>query len=391
MISRRAQRINPSPTLGISAKATQMRKEGLDIISFGAGEPDYDTPEHIKEAGIQAVRDGFTKYTATSGIPELKQAIITKFKKDNGLTYSSKQILVSNGAKQCLTNILHALIDPGDEVLIPVPYWVSYEEMVKLVDGKCVFVPAKKDFKIDVATLKKYITPKTKALILNSPSNPTGAVYDKTELMAIAKLCVKKNIYVLSDEIYEKLIYEKEHVSIAAFGEDIKQLSIVINGVSKTYSMTGWRIGYCAGPKDIIQAASSLQDHTTSSPNSMAQKAAVVALTGQVRSVETMKREFKKRRNYMMKRLHTIRGISAQKPDGAFYIFVDVSKLYTNEVSNSSVFCEKLLSDFQVAVVPGKAFGADRCIRLSFATSMEHIKKGLDRIEAFAKSIYKGK
>lgn len=383
MISDLTKRITPSATLAISAKASEMKRGGIDVVSFGAGEPDFDTPDHIKEAAIAAIKSGFTKYTATSGIPELKQAIIRKFEKDNGLVYTPKQILVGNGAKQCLYNIMQALINPGDEVLIPVPYWVSYEEMVKLADGKCIFVPSGKNFKILPLSLKKYISKKTKALILNSPSNPTGMVYDKNELAAIAKICIEKNLFVISDEIYEKLIYGKRHVSIASFNEKIKKRTFVVNGVSKTYAMTGWRIGYCAGPEDVIQAASSLQDHTTSNPNSIAQKAALSALTGSLDNVSVMKREYVKRRDYMVERLNQMKGISAQLPDGAFYVFPNVSKLYTRKMKSSASFCEQLLTEFHVAAVPGSAFGDDRCIRLSFATSMEQIRKGLDRIGEF--------
>ena|SRR3989344_2565695 len=383
MISDRTKRITPSATLAISAKASEMKRNGTDVVSFGAGEPDFDTPDHIKKAAIAAIKAGFTKYTATSGIPELKQAIIRKFEKDNGLVYTPKQILVGNGAKQCLYNIIQALINPGDEVLIPVPYWVSYEEMVKLADGKCIFVPSGKDFKVPPVSLKKYITKKTKALILNSPSNPTGMVYDKNELAAIAKICIEKNLFVISDEIYEKLIYGKKHVSIASFNEKVKQRTIVVNGVSKTFAMTGWRIGYCGGPEDVIQAASGLQDHTTSNPNSIAQKAALAALIGPLSNVSVMKREYVKRRDYMVKRLNGMKGISVQLPDGAFYVFPNVSKLYTRKMKSSASFCEQLLTEFHVAAVPGSAFGDDRCIRLSFATSMQQIKKGLDRIERF--------
>lgn len=383
MISDRTKRITPSATLAISAKAAEMKRNGIDVVSFGAGEPDFDTPDHIKKAAIAAIKAGFTKYTPTSGIPELKEAIIEKFDKDNGLIYTPKQILVGNGAKQCLYNIIQALINPGDEVIIPVPYWVSYEEMVKLADGKCVFVPSGKDFKIRPVSLKKYISKKTKALILNSPSNPTGIVYDKHELAAIAKICIEENLFVISDEIYEKLIYGKKHVSIASLGKAIIDLTIVVNGVSKTYAMTGWRIGYCGGPEDIIQAAGSLQDHTTSNPNSIAQKAALSALTGSLNNVSVMKKEYVRRRDYMVERLNKMKGISAQLPDGAFYVFPNVSKLYSRKMRDSASFCEQLLTTFHVAAVPGSAFGDDRCIRLSFATSMEQIKKGLDRIERF--------
>jgi len=388
MLSKRALRINPSPTLAITAKAKEMKKQGIDIISFAAGEPDFDTPDHIKQAAIQAIKDGFTKYTATSGIPELKKAICDKFKKDNNLVYLPEQILVSNGAKQCLFNIIQVLIDHGDEVLIPSPYWVSYEEMVKLADGSCVFLKTV-DFKINKSVLEKAITIKSKVLILNSPSNPTGVVYDRKELESITEVCVKNNIYVISDEIYESLIYEKKHVSIASLNERIKKLTIVVNGVSKAYSMTGWRIGYCAGEKEIMKAASTLQDHSTSNPNSIAQKAALAALTGPQNTISFMKEAYKKRRNYIIQRLQKIKGLKVQKPDGAFYVFVDVSSLYNERIKDSVKFCSELLEKAHVAAIPGVAFGNDRYIRLSYATSDVDIKKGLDRLEKFAKDLIK--
>ncbi len=383
MISQQAKNISPSATLAINAQAKAMKKQGIDVISFAAGEPDFDTPPNIKQAAIQAIKSGFTKYTPTSGIPELKQVIAEKFQRDNGLNYTPSQILVSNGAKHCLYNIFQALLDPGDEVLIPVPYWVSYEEEVKLAGGRCIFVPANSNFKINQKVLNKFMTLKTKALIINSPANPTGVVYEKKELQEISKFCLKNKIYVISDEIYEKLIYGKKHYSIAALNKDIYGLSIIVNGVSKTYAMTGWRIGYCAGPEDLIKAASALQDHSTSNPNSIAQKAALAALAGSQASVTKMKKEYLKRRNYMANRLNQMKNISAHRPDGAFYVFVDVSNLYTKEIPGSTAFCEKLLSKYYVAAVPGIAFGDDRFIRLSFATGMQAIKKGLDRLEEF--------
>lgn len=387
MLSKRALQINPSPTLAITAKAKEMKKQGLDVVSFGAGEPDFDTPENVKAAAIQAIKDGFTKYTATSGIPELKQAICEKFKKDNGLDYLPENILVSAGAKQCLYNILQVLINPGDEVMIPVPYWVSYEEMVKLAGGVCKFLKPVKDFKINVAVLKKSVTKKTKLLMLNSPSNPTGAVYDAKELEEIAKFCVKHNIYVISDEIYEALIYGKKHVSIASFGSEIKKLTIVVNGLSKAYSMTGWRLGYCAGEKEIIKAATSLQDHSTSNANSITQKAAIEAITGPQDTVAMMRKAYVKRRDYMLKRLKAMKGLKVEKPDGAFYVFVDVSSLFNKTINDSVAFCKELLEKKHVAAIPGVAFGDDRYIRLSYATSDANIEKGLDRLGEFVASL----
>ncbi|MFA6081299.1 MAG: pyridoxal phosphate-dependent aminotransferase [Patescibacteria group bacterium] len=387
-ISKRAQNINPSLTLSITAKAKEMKKQGLDVVSFGAGEPDFDTMSHIKEAAKKAIDEGFTKYTATSGIIELKEAICAKFRRDNWLDYEPKNIIVSTGAKQSLFNMIMITVDPGDEVIIPIPYWVSYEEMVKIADGKCVFLKTN-NFKINPQDLEKAITPKTKMLIFNSPSNPTGVVYDEKELKHIAAICLKHNIYILSDEIYEKLIYGKKHISIASVNEKIKKLSIVINGVSKSYAMTGWRIGYAAAEEEIVKAATRLQDHLTSSPSSISQKAALAAINGPEDHVEKMVYEFKKRRDFMVDRLNRIEGIIAPRPDGAFYVFANVSKFYSGQIKGSMVFCQKLLEDAYVAVIPGVAFGDDRYIRLSFATGMDHIKRGLDRLERFCEKLRK--
>lgn len=383
MISKRAMSITPSATLTITARAKAMKKDGIDVVSFGAGEPDFDTPDHIKKAAQDAMLAGFTKYTPTSGIPELKQAICRKLKVDNGLDYAPEQILVSTGGKQCLYNIIQVTINPEDEVIIPQPSWVSYEEMVKLAGGKTVFVKTK-DFKMSASMFEKAITKKTRMLILNSPSNPTGAMYSKQELEEISRICVKHSILVLSDEIYEKLIYGKKHICIASLTDDIKKLTVVINGVSKTYSMTGWRIGYCAGPVEIIQAATRLQDHSTSNANSIAQKAAVAALTGTDKQfIEDIVIEYKKRRDYMVKTLNSIPGIKVSLPDGAFYVFADVSRLYKETITGSVDFCSKLLEKKHVAVIPGSAFGDDKYIRLSYATSMEQIVKGLKRLSEF--------
>jgi len=383
-LAKRVQHISASPTLAITAEANKMKKEGKDVISFAAGEPDFDTPKHVKDAAIDAINQGFTKYTATSGIMELKLAICEKFKKDNNLTYKPENILVSNGAKQCLYNVIQALVDSNDEVLIPIPYWVSYEEMVKLAGGKCVFIKPNIGLKITANQIEQSITAKTKIFILNSPSNPSGVVYDKKELEKIARVLVSHNIIVISDEIYEKLIYGKKHYSIASFNDNIFKLTIVVNGASKSYAMTGWRIGYCAGPKEIIDAASSLQDHSTSNPNSIAQKAALAALTGSDDCIQEMAREYEKRRDYMIGRLSSIKGIEANMPDGAFYVFVNVSELYNENIKGSVSFCTEFLKQFFVGCIPGNAFGDDRYIRLSFATSLENIKEGLQRLEKFA-------
>jgi len=383
-LAKRIQKISASPTLAITALVNKMKKEGKDVISFAAGEPDFDTPKHIKQAAIDAINAGFTKYTATSGIMELKLAICEKFKKDNNLIYKPENILVSNGAKQCLYNLIQVLVDPGDEALIQIPYWVSYEEMVKLAEGKCVFINPRKGLKITANQIEKAVTAKTKIFILNSPSNPSGVVYDKKELEEIAQVCFKHHIIVISDEIYEKLIYGKKHYSIASFNSEINKLTVVVNGASKSYAMTGWRIGYCAGPKEIIQAASSLQDHSTSNPNSIAQKAALAGITGSDDCIKEMAKEYEKRRDFIVERLRAIKGINVEKPDGAFYVFVNVSGLYNKNVTDSVSFCTEFLKQYMVGCIPGSAFGDDRYIRISFATSLENIKEGLQRLEKFA-------
>jgi aspartate aminotransferase len=387
MISERAKQIQPSATLSIAARAGEMKRNGIAVISLSAGEPDYDTPEEIKKKAIRAILEGFTKYTPTSGIPKLKQAVCEKLKRDNSLSYSPEQILISNGAKHSLYNLLLTLVNPGDEVLIPVPYWVSYVEMVKLAEGKSIFLPCNKAFKIDGKTIEKYATNKTKALILCSPSNPTGAIYTRKELEEIAAVCLKKRIFVISDEIYEKLIYDREHFSIAQVSEGMKRMTAVVNGVSKAYAMTGWRIGYAAADEALIKAATRIQDHTTSNPNSIAQMAALAALHGDQTCVSEMRMEYKKRRDYIVERLKKIKGIQVQRPDGAFYVFPNISSVYGKKIKNSREFCEKLLEEMHVAVVPGRAFGEDTCIRLSYAASMEEIKEGVDRIELFMKRI----
>ncbi len=388
-IAKRALAIKPSPTLAAAAKAKAMKAQGIDVVDFGVGEPDFDTPENVKLAGIKAIQSGFTKYTPAGGIDELKEAIIEKFKKDNGLHYEKPQILVSCGAKHSLYNIAEALFDSGDEVIIPSPYWVSYPDQVLLNDAVPVIVETTADegFKLSAKMLEKFITKKTKALILNTPSNPTGLAYDKQTLENIAALVVKHNMYVISDEIYEKLIYDGfTHISIASLGKEIQNRTIVVNGVSKSHSMTGWRIGYAAGPKDVITAMANIQSQSTSNPSSISQKAAVEALRGPQDFIRTMNAEFDKRRKYMVDRLNRMPGISCIMPVGAFYAFPNVSKLYGKSVNgktikNSSDLSAFILEDAQVALVSGDAFGADAYIRLSYATSMEIIRKGLDRIE----------
>jgi len=388
-IAKRAQAIQPSPTLAMAAKAKAMKAQGIDVVDFGVGEPDFDTPENVKQAGIKAIQLGFTKYTPAGGTDELKEAIIDKFKKDNGLQYEKSQILVSCGAKHSLYNIAEALFDPGDEVIIPSPYWVSYPDQVLLNDATPVIVETTEEegFKISAKKLGKAITDKTKALVLNTPSNPTGSAYDKKTLVDIAALAVQKNIYVISDEIYEKLIYDGfTHTSIASLGQEIKNLTIVVNGVSKSHAMTGWRIGYAAGPKDVITAMANIQSQSTSNPSSISQKAAVEALRGQQDSIRTMNIEFAKRRTYMVDRLNKITGVSCLMPVGAFYAFPRISALFGKNlngrvIKNSADFASLLLDEAKVALVSGDAFGADAYIRLSYATSAEIIEKGLDRIE----------
>ncbi len=391
MLSQKAMEISPSLTLAISAKAKKMKSEGLDVIGFGVGEPDFDTPKYIKEAGIKAIESGYTKYTPASGTIELKKAIVEKFKVDNGLTYKASQIVVSNGAKQSLDNAFKAILNQGDEVIVGSPYWVSYPELIKLSDGIPVIVETKEDecFKLTIEQLEKVITEKTKAIVLNSPSNPTGVIYNKNELEKIAKFAQKHDIIIISDEIYEKLIYgENVHTSIASISEDAYNRTIVINGVSKAYAMTGWRIGYAAASEQIASLMSNVQSHTTSNPCSISQYASVEALVGDQTPVVDMNKEFEKRRNFMVERVNTIDNLSCVKPDGAFYVMVNISKVIGKEIDgkvidNSLVFSDLLLEKEKIAVVPGVAFGADEFIRLSYATSIENIKNGLNRIEKF--------
>jgi aspartate aminotransferase len=388
-ISERARRTKPSPTLAITSKAKQMKAEGIDVISFAAGEPDFDTPQNVKDITIKAIQAGVTKYTPTSGTLELKQAVCAKLKRDNGLEYEPSQIIASNGAKHSIYNAVLALCDPGDEVIIPAPYWVSYPEMVTLADGVSVFVRTDEStgFKMTVDMLKSAVTPKTKILILNSPSNPTGAVYSRSELEGIAEVAVRKGFYVISDEIYEKIIYEgNEHVSIASFGEDIKKLAVTVNGLSKSHAMTGWRVGYAAAEQEIVSAMSRIQDNSTSNPVSFVQSGAVEALNGPQDYAAMMAREFDKRRKVIVKGLNSIPGIECPNPGGAFYVFPNVSALYGKSwdgkvINGSESFAEfLLLGDARAAVIPGSGFGADQNIRLSYATSMENIEKGLERI-----------
>jgi aspartate aminotransferase len=385
-LSSRVETLSPSLTLAIDSKAKAMKAEGIDVCGFGAGEPDFDTPEHIKAAAHAALETGFTKYTPSSGIPELRQAIAEKLAADNKLEYKPSQIIVSNGAKQSCFNAIMAVCEPGDEVLIPAPYWLSYPEMVRLAGAEPVIIHTtqENDWKITAEQFEEAMTPKTKMIILNTPGNPTGSVYTREELRAISEVAAEEDIYILSDEIYEKLVYDgTEHVSIASLTPEAYDLTITVNGFSKAYAMTGWRLGYLAAPEPIARAIDSMQSHSTSNPCSFAQKGALAALKGDQQCIVDMREEFNLRREYMYGRLSSISGISAVKPLGAFYVLANISALGLN----STNFADRLLSKANVAVVPGIAFGDDQTVRLSYATSLDVIKKGLDRIEEFAKTL----
>ena len=394
-LSRKAAQVKPSSTLAITAKAKELRAEGIDVVGFGAGEPDFNTPENINEAAIAAIKSGFTKYTPASGIAELKKAVSRKFEEFNGLHYGTDQIVISNGGKHSLTNIFQAIMNPGDEVIIPAPYWLTYPEIVKLCDGVPVYVYGTKDFgyKVTARQIENVVTDKTKAVILNTPNNPTGMVYSEGELRAIADVAVKKDIYVVADEMYENLIYgDKKHVSIASLGEEIYKRTITCSGLSKSYSMTGWRIGYTGSSVEIARLMGSIQSHQTSNPNSIAQKAALEALRGPQDAVTAMREEFDQRRKYMYERVSQMPLVDALEPEGAFYTFVDftdvLEKSYKGvRIGTASRVAEILIEDYKVAVVPCQDFGFDNFVRLSYAISMEDIKKGLDRIEEFVSSL----
>jgi aspartate aminotransferase len=379
----------------MTAQAIKMKREGKKVISFAAGEPDFDTPKNIKEEAISAIKQGFTHYTVNSGIIELKEAVIGKLKKDNKVEYKPAEIIISNGAKQCLFNAILTVCNPEDEVLLPTPCWVSYTEQIKFAQAVPIFINTYQEdaFKLSAAQVEEKISSKTKLLILNSPNNPTGAVYEVEELKKIAQLLVKYDIYCICDEIYEKLIYdEAEHFTIASLSNEVKAKTIIINGVSKSYAMTGWRIGYAAGPEDIISGMGKIQEHSTSNPNSIAQKASVEALNGRQETIEEMRREFDERRKYMVEKLNKIKGVSCLKPSGAFYAFPNVSKILEKGVKyngkriiNSFDLADFILKEAEVALIPGSAFEAEGYLRLSYATSMEDVKEGLDRIENILK------
>jgi aspartate aminotransferase len=388
-LSQRARRLSPSPTLAITAKAMSMRTQGVDVISFGAGEPDFDTPDHIKEAAIQAIGDGFTKYTPVGGTDDLKDAIIEKFRRDNDLAYERSEILVSCGGKHAIFNLAQALFETGDEVIIPAPYWVSYPPIVELAGATPVIVETTEaeGFRISPDRLRDVMTPRTKALILNSPSNPTGTAYERAELEDLAEIVLQNRIYVISDEIYEKIVFDDfRFTSIASLSPDVKDRTIIVHGVSKTYAMTGWRIGFTAGPAELIKAMTSIQSQSTSNPTSIAQKAATVALAGPQEAVREMVKAFQDRRDLIVNRLNAIQGVSCFRPQGAFYVFPNFSFWIgrtekAQKLSSSLDLADYFLTTAHVALVPGLSFGAEGYERLSFATSMESIQSGLDRIE----------
>ncbi|NLQ05047.1 pyridoxal phosphate-dependent aminotransferase [Cylindrospermopsis raciborskii] len=385
-LAARVGQVTPSITLAITAKAKGMRTEGIDVCSFSAGEPDFDTPAHIIDAATKALKEGKTKYGPAAGEPKLREAIANKLKSDNGLDYKPENVLVTNGGKHSLYNLIMALIEPGDEVIIPAPYWLSYPEMVTLAGGRSVIVPTYADngYKISVQQLKQAITSKTKLFVLNSPSNPTGMVYTLEEIRDLAQVIVEADIFVVSDEIYEKILYDgSQHVSIGSLGEEIFSRTLISNGFAKGYSMTGWRLGYLAGPLEIIKAATTIQGHSTSNVCTFAQYGAIAALEGSQDCVEEMRQAFAQRRQVMYDGINSIPGLTCARPNGAFYLFPDISKTGLRSLE----FCDALLESHQVAVIPGVAFGADNNIRLSYATDMTTIKKGVERLDKFVRSL----
>ncbi|HEY9809779.1 MAG TPA: pyridoxal phosphate-dependent aminotransferase [Halomicronema sp.] len=383
-LAARVGKVAPSITLAIAAKAKAMKAEGIDICSFSAGEPDFDTPEHIKNSAKQALDSGKTKYGPAAGEPKLREAIAQKLKNDNNLNYAPENVIVTNGGKHSLYNLMMALLDPGDEVIIPAPYWLSYPEMVTLAGGVSVIVPtnAESNYKITPEQLRNACTEKTRLFVLNSPSNPTGMVYTPEEISALAQVVVEKNILVVSDEIYEKIIYDDaKHISIGSLGKEIFERTIISSGFAKAYSMTGWRLGYLAGPLDLIKAANSIQGHSTSNVCTFAQYGGIAALESSQECVEKMRLAFAERRQVMYEMLNAIPGLYCPKPEGAFYLFPNISKTGLNSME----FCNKLIETQQVAAIPGGAFGADDCIRLSYATDLATIEKGMKRLETFVK------
>ena len=385
MLSNRIQSVKPSTTLAINAKAIELIKQGKDILKFGTGEPDCDTPQNIKDAAKRAIDEGFTKYTDATGIKELKEAVVQKLKRDNHIETTLSNVIITNGGKQALFNLFMSVLNPGDEVIIPSPYWLSYSDMVTLCEGKNVFVDTRSNhFKLTADMVRPAITPKTKLLILNSPSNPTGMTIEKEEIERIAKLALEHNFYLISDEVYEYFLYDgRQNFSVASMSE-MQDRVFTVNAVSKTYAMTGWRIGYVAGPAEIIKKMGDMQSHTTSNPCSIAQKAALEALTGDQSSIGIMAEEFRKRRDYVFEEMNRLPGFKLVQPEGAFYAFPDVSGCFNDQLKNSFDFATMLLEKAEVAVIPGGAFGqaGDHCIRFSYASSMKDIEEGLRRIRA---------
>ena len=395
-VSNKALGIAPSVTLEIDAKAKKMKADGLDVVGFGAGEPDFNTPRHVIEAAVKAMDEGKTRYTPASGTIELRRAICDKLLRDNGLSYTPDQIVVSNGAKHSLFNAFQAILNPGDEVLLPAPYWVSYYEQIKMADGVPVPVMSTQEegFVVSFEALDAAVTPKTKALLLNSPSNPTGMVYTKEQLQAVADIALKHDLYIISDEIYESLVYDgTRHISIPSLSPEIQERTILVNGLSKAYAMTGWRIGYTASNTTLAKVMGNYQSHSTSNPNSIAQAAGIAALTGNKDELNEMVRQFSERREYMVNRVNAIPGFKALMPKGAFYVFVNISGVFGKhtpagaEINSALDFSKYLLEDKLCAVVPGEAFGDARYMRLAYATDMNSIKKGLDRIEEFVREL----
>lgn len=392
-VSAIAEKVRPSTTMAIDAMAKQMKADGVDIIGFGAGEPDFNTPENIKDAAIAAIHDNFTRYTPSNGIEPLRSAICRRLEADCGVSYRPEEIVVSSGAKHNVYIALCVLLNPGDEVILPAPYWISYYEMIRMAGGVPVVVDAPEEdgFKLNLSRLRAAVTPKTKAMILNNPSNPTGMVYTKDELLAIGNLCVEQEIYLIADEIYYSLVYGgAEFVSVPSLSPEIKEITILINGVSKSYAMTGWRIGYAAASPRLAKLMSNYQSHSTSSPSSISQKAALEAVSGPQDSVEKMRKAFEERRDYLVSRINAIEGVSCLKPSGAFYVMMNIEKLLGKTlggqvISSADDFASAFLKSGLVAVVPCEGFGAPHFVRWSYATSMENIRKGMDRLEAFLK------
>ncbi len=390
-LSRVARAVQPSATMAIDTMFKQMKADGMDVIGFGAGEPDFNTPDHVKEAGIRAIQENFTKYTPSTGTVELRKAICRRLKEDWGVEYGPAQVVVSNGAKPCVFTALCVLLDPGDEVVLPSPFWVSYSEMVRMAGGVPVIVETREAdcFKLTAQELREAITPRTKCMILNNPSNPTGMMYSRKELEELARVCVEEDVYVVSDEIYCDLVYDGEKfVSLAAIGPEIKERTLLVNGVSKSYAMTGWRIGYVAAPEPIAKAIGNYISHSTGSPCAVSQKAALEALTAPKSEVESMRLAFERRRNYMVERMNTIPGVSCTKPHGAFYVMMNIEKLIGKElfgetIHSSDEFAALFLKYGKVAVVPGTSFDAPNFVRWSYATSIENIREGLNRLEKF--------